>query len=139
MKGEDGSGARLGIEAVGEMGLDPVRLVTEGQGVAPSGEPFRQALGVFVRLGFHAGEVAALLVGLDDTRRLAVHVEQVIGEPVAGQGELSYGRTARGVDVGACTVLHHPAGGAQQLVDGLPGGLLRGHLALPWGPWDCRG
>ena len=51
VEGEDVAGARLRVEAVGEVGLDAGGLVDEGQRAAPGGQRCGQALRVARRTG----------------------------------------------------------------------------------------
>ena len=86
-KANTGARPGVGIESVGEAGFDAGGLVGKRQRVAPARQAVGQALGVFVRLGLDAGEGDAFLLGLDHPGGLAVHIEQVVGEAVAGQRE----------------------------------------------------
>jgi hypothetical protein len=88
----------------------------------PARQAIGQALGVFVGLDFDAGEGDALFLGFDHPGSLAVDIQQVIGETVAGfQRELTDGNAPRGVDICLARVAHMPAGYSEQAIDVLPG------------------
>jgi len=74
VEGKDRARARDGVEAVGEAGFDSGGLVGKRQRTAPPRQSGGQALGVFVGLGFDAGEGDALFLGLDHTGGLAIHI-----------------------------------------------------------------
>ncbi len=121
MKGEYRARAWNRVQAVGEAGFHTRGLVGERQWVAPGRQPVRDALGVFGGLGFHAGEADAFLLGFDDPGGLAVHVQQVVGEAVAGfQGELADGHAPGGVDVGDGRIADMPTRRDEQRIDVLP-------------------
>ena len=75
MEGEDLAAARLGIEQVGKLGLDPGRLVQERQRPSVGREGVGQASAVALRLCLDAGEGPALLLGLDGARRGTIDIE----------------------------------------------------------------
>jgi hypothetical protein len=132
VKGEDGAGAGLRVEAVGEVGFDASGFVAEGQGPHPGGQRGRQALRVAGRLHLDAGERGARLLGLDHAGGSGVDVKQVVGKAVAGvQGEFANRHATGGVDVGVGHVADVPAGGCEQRVDGLSGPGLRCHACAP--------
>ena len=146
VESKDAAGARRGVEAVGEVGLDAGGFVEEGQGPAPGGKRGRQALGVLAGLDFDAGKGGAQLLGLDDAGGLAVEVEQVVGKAAAGfEREFAQRHAAGGVDVGLGDVENLPACRIQQAVDLLPCLLFRlrhaavrsqvndnGNLSMAW-------
>ncbi|MDZ7652834.1 MAG: hypothetical protein U5L03_09920 [Burkholderiaceae bacterium] len=110
VEGKDVAGARLGVEAVGEVGFGAGGFVDEGQRPAPGRQAGGQALGVAGGLDFHAGERGALLLGFDHAGGLAVDVEQVVGGAVAGvELELAQRHAARGLQVGGLVVLDVPS------------------------------
>jgi hypothetical protein len=74
VEGEHRARARHRVEAVGEAGFDAGGLVGKRQRVAPARQPGGQALSVFVRLGFDAGEGYALLLGLDHPGSFAIYI-----------------------------------------------------------------
>jgi hypothetical protein len=68
---------------------------------------------------------------LEDPRRLAIDMQEVVREAVAGfQRKLSNSYTSPGADVGGFGVLHHPSSEHQRSVDVLAGELL-GWATLP--------
>jgi hypothetical protein len=71
---EDVAAARLGVEQVGEAGLDAGALIEEGEGLDGAREVVRHPRGIFGGLGLDAGQGGAGLLGLDDTGGLAVYV-----------------------------------------------------------------
>ena len=77
-----------------------------------------QARAVLLGLDFHARKRGAFRFGLDDSRRLLVHIEQVVGSAVTGlQGELAYRYPDAGVQVDGVGVLHGPPCLLKQPVD----------------------
>ncbi len=121
MEGEHRPGARLGVEAVGEVGLDAGGFVEEGQRSAPGRQTGGQASRVTAGLEFDAGQRGTLLLGFEDTGGPAVDVEQVIGETEAGfEREFAQRDAARGVEVGLRHVTDMPTRLGQQPVDFLP-------------------
>ena len=110
MKGENGSGAGIGIEAVGEAGFDAGGLVAEGERPEPGGEYVGEAMRVLVGLDLDTGEGMAGRLRLHHPGGLAVDVEEIVGLAMARlQGEIANGDAAAGVDVGAAVVLNQPA------------------------------
>lgn len=131
VEGEDRTRARLRVEAVGEARLHAGRLVGEWQRPAPGRQGLRQALRVPGRLDLHPAQGGPGLLGLDDARRLPVHVEQVVREAVAGfQRKLADRHAPVRRDVGLVGVTDHPPRLAQQPVDLLARLLLGGGHAL---------
>jgi len=107
---KDATAARLGIEAVGEEGLDSRRLVEKRERLHRGGNVVREAGGILLGLHLHARERRAGLLGLDHADSLPVDIEQVVGEPVAGaQRKLANGHPARGVEVHGRAILGGPA------------------------------
>ncbi len=128
VESKDRARARFGVDAVGKAGFGAGGLVSERQRVVPARQAIRQAFGVFVGLGFDAGEGHTLLLGFDDAGGLAVDVKQVIGKTVAGfEREFADRHAACGADVDFRCVAHMPASGCKQLVYGSPGLLFRRH------------
>jgi hypothetical protein len=123
VEGEHWARAWNRVEAVGEAGFDAGGLVGERQRVAPARQTGGQALGVFVGLGFDAGEGDAFLLGLDHPGRLAVHIQQVIGEAVTGQRKFTDGDATRGMDVGRGRIADVPARRLQQHINFSPSSL----------------
>ena len=123
MKCEHGAGTRLGIKPVRETGFRAGGLIREGQRVAPARQAFGKAFGVLGRLDLDAAQDRAGLLGLYHTGGAAIYVEEIIGEPVAGQRKLAYGHAAVGRDVGLVDVTDVPARLDEQLID-LPSGVL---------------
>jgi len=122
VKAENVSAAGIRFEEVGEARLNASGLVAEGQGAARRGQGIRNALAVLLGLNLDTNKGRALLLGLDDSGRLAVHEEQVIGLAIAAtEGELADSYAAPGVNVGVGAVLDNPAGLLKQAVDGLSG------------------
>ena len=127
MEGEDGVGARLGVEPVGEAGLSAGGLVEERKRTTPGGKASREPLGVAARLDLHPRKGRALLLGLDHRGGLAVDIEQVVSDAEARcERELADGDPAGGMNVGGGDVLHCPAGSREQAVDLVARTLLRG-------------
>ena len=136
---EHAAGAWLRIEAVGESRFRASGLIRERQRVAPARQAGGQPLGVFLSLVFHAAQRDALLLGLDDAGRLAIDIQQVIREAVAGQRELADRHAARGVDAGLVRVLNVPAREAEQPIDLFAGALFRRcHVAGAPGGGELR-
>ncbi len=135
---EDRPAAGLGIEAVGEAGLDARALIEEGKRVPGAGEMVGHALRVLPRLDLDPRQGGAHLLGLDDARRLAVDVEEVVGEAMSWlQRELADRDTAPSVDIGPGDVLDVPSGRDESGIDRLPGlvlGLLHGSNVLSGDP-----
>ena len=72
----------------------------QSRGVLVGGKVVGQASAVLLGLDFDAGKGGTLGLGLDDDRRLLVHVEKVVGGAVARlQGELAHRYSAAGVQV----------------------------------------
>ena len=114
VKGKHGAGTRLGVQPLGEMGLDAGGFVAEGQRPHPGRQAGGQALRVAGRLQLHPGQGGALLFGLDHACGLAVDVQQVVGHAKAGvERKLADGhafdRAAAGIDVGIRQVADVPA------------------------------
>ena len=115
---EDTAAARLGIETVGEPGLDAGGLVEEWERPLGRRELGGDARRVLVGLHLDPGERRALFLGLDDADGLSVRVEKVIGSPKAvPQRELAHGNPSRRAEVQGLIVLHRPAGGLERGVD----------------------
>ena len=127
MKREDVAGARLGVEAVGEVGFDAGGFVGERQRAAPRGQSIGQALGVSLRLGLDAGERGAFLLRFDDARGPSVDVEQVVGKTVTRfQGKVSDRNAPIRQDVRVALIAHCPARLGEQPVDVFSGFIFGG-------------
>ena len=81
------------------------------------------------RINEYVGEGVALFLRFHHARGVSVHVEQVIGEPVAWR-ELEFAdrNASSGVDVDVGAVLNQPSGFAEQAIDLYPGAILRALL-----------
>ena len=121
MEREDVPPPRLRVQSVGEPRLHPGALVQERQRADVGWQVDRQTRSVLSRLALHSGKGVALGLRLDHARCPAVHVEQVVGGPVAGpQQKLPY-RDAEGcMDVERAHALHRPARLTEQPVDVSP-------------------
>jgi len=110
--------AGVGFEQVGEARLDSSGLVAERERAARRWEIVRQSLAIFAGLDFDFDKGHARLLGLDDSGRVAVDIEEVVGETVsAGQLEFADGDSASGLDVDTVAILDQPTGGGQEAVD----------------------
>src|ERR1019366_9055267 len=90
---------------------------------------------VFAGLDFDCDEGNSLLLGLDDSGGVAVDVEEVVGETVAGgEWELTDSAAAASFDIDAIAILNEPAGGGKQAVDVSAGAVLG-----PAPGWDGHG
>ena len=128
---EDPPRARVGVVAVGEVGLGAAGLEHERQPavLGQRGEPDvgRQPVGVHRRLPLDARQGRALGLGLDDPDGRLVDVEQVVGPPVPGlHYDLAERDALAGEEVQRPSVLHRPAGLGELPVDEHTGALLRG-------------
>ena len=74
----------VGVQAIGELGLNTRALVQERERTHVGGKVVGQARAVLPGLDFHAGQGRTLRFGLDDSRRLPVHVEKVVRLTVPG-------------------------------------------------------
>ena len=86
---------------------------------------FGQAEHVFFGLLDNPAQGAADFLGLDHAGRPAGDEQQLVAGP-GRQRELAHRHAQGGSAVEVVAVLHDPAGGAQQGVDGLPGELFGG-------------
>lgn len=133
MEGEHAARTRLRIETIREVGFDAGRFVQERQRPAPGGQAGGQTLGITTGLRFDAGEGRALLLGLDHAAGTAIDIQQVVGGAMAfDQRKFADRNAVCGVQIDLGEILHRPAGGAEQRVDGLPGRLLGREGALSW-------
>jgi lycopene cyclase domain-containing protein len=135
VEAEDEAAARLGIEKVGEAGLDAGALVEEGQGIDGTRQVVRHTGGVLARLGLDTGEGGLGLLGFHDASRLAIDVEEVIRVAMAClKREFADGHAPTGMEVDLPGVLNQPARGPEGGVDGFAGfgfgGLHHNNLSL---------
>ena len=113
----------VGVERVGERRLDTRRLVRERE---PAFDRGRHVVGhsveVLGRLPEDAAHRDARLLGLDDSRRLTVHEEQVVSAAMRRlHQELADCDPLRRGEVDGARVLHRPACGGEHPVDLDPG------------------
>jgi len=91
-------------------------------------------LNLFCGLDLDPGKGGACLFGFNNSRRLALNIEQVVGASVAGcQRKLADGHAGAGVEIGRFDVLDGSAGLSQQTIDILAGclfGVGRHRLSL---------
>ena len=123
---EEPSGARLGVVAVGEVGLEPVGLEHERDAVLvqPCPGAFGEAGGVHRGLPLHARQRGAGGLGLDHADDLPVHVQRVVRAAVAGShDDLADGAGDEGVEILA--VHDHPTRSLELAVNLHPGASLR--------------
>ena len=92
---------------------------------------------VALRLRLDVREDRAFLLGLDRTDDLAIYIEQIVNE-AAGNRELADGDSASGTDVLRLVVLNNPSCCLKQLVDVVPGALLRILVVLRHPPEASR-
>lgn len=78
MKGEYLPAARLGVEMVGETGLDARGFIAEGQRRAGGGKDIRQVRKVLGALLLDADERLPGFLGLDDTHGFIIDEEEVV-------------------------------------------------------------
>jgi hypothetical protein len=119
MEPEHRPARRIGIERVGEPGLDAGGLVREGErALERRGDVVGKAVEVLARLPGDPGERLPLLLGLDHTDGTAVDEEQVVRAPVGrAQHELANGHPPSRTQVGPGVVLHRPPRGREHAVD----------------------
>lgn len=112
MEAEDGPAARVGFEEVRKTGLDTGGLVAKRQRATRRGEILRQALAVFDGLDLDLDERNSLFLGFNDASRVAVDIEEVVGETVAGrEREFAEGDSTTGFNVDAVAALDDPTSG----------------------------
>ena len=123
VKPEHPTAARRRVEQVGEPRLHPRGLVQEGQRADRDRDLRGEAVGVVLGLRLDPREGCALFLGLDDPRRLLVHVQQVVREPCVRLELPDRHAQPRG-HVHLVPALHHPPGLRQGRVDVLASALL---------------
>jgi hypothetical protein len=118
----DPTAAGIGLQKVGEPGLDPGAAEDEGERVGHLLEVAGEAGGVPAGLVLDTGERHARLLGLQDADGLLVDEQHVVRRAVPRlEADLADRDPLGGVEVGGAQILHRPAGGGQLGVDRLPG------------------
>ncbi len=119
VEGEHLSRSRVGVQQVGEPGLDAGRLVEERQRTHDLGERVGKAVGVLARLPGDAREGGADRLGFDRPGSTTVDEAQVVGAPVRSlHDELADGDASRRDQVHRRVVLHRPSRRHEHSVDG---------------------
>jgi hypothetical protein len=93
-------------------------LIAEGKRASRSRKSGGKAVAIAVRLVLDLCQCDTLFLCLDNASGIAIDVQQVIGEAIAGRKqELPDGDAASGIDVEVVAILELPTGVAEQSAD----------------------
>jgi hypothetical protein len=121
VEANDRARAGIGVALVAEVGLDASALVREGQRIGPSlGDPVIRGRVAGGLLG-NGGESGAFLFSFNNSERLAIDEENVVGGPAVGL-HLTDRDTTGSVKVEVLLILNEPPRRHELAVDVLTGG-----------------
>jgi hypothetical protein len=122
MEAEHALAAGVRVKKIGEGRLGSRAEVHERQGAKVRREVVGQPAGISVPLDFDAREGCASRLGLDYTGRPAIHVQQVIDEPMPGlELDLPDRNAPTCREINSVLVLYDPTGRRELTVDLAPG------------------